>query len=77
MSIVIITGGAKGIGAAITRAFAAEGAVACVFGRNREEAAALVASYLKQKYYNHATVEIGIRTKAVGAGPRPCRRRST
>jgi L-fucose dehydrogenase len=41
--IVIITGGAKGIGAAITRAFAAEGAVACIFGRNREEAAALVA----------------------------------
>jgi len=41
--IVIITGGAKGIGAAITRAFAAEGAVACVLGRNREEAAALVA----------------------------------
>ncbi len=41
--IVIVTGGAKGIGAAITRAFAAEGAVACVFGRNREEAAALVA----------------------------------
>jgi len=41
--VVIITGGAKGIGAAITRAFAAEGAVACIFGRNREEAAALVA----------------------------------
>jgi L-fucose dehydrogenase len=41
--IVIITGGAKGIGEAITRAFAAEGAVPCVFGRNREEAAALVA----------------------------------
>ena len=41
--VVIITGGAKGIGAAITRGFAAEGAVACIFGRNREEAAALVA----------------------------------
>ena len=41
--VVIVTGGAKGIGAAITRAFGAEGAVACVFGRNREEAAALVA----------------------------------
>jgi NAD(P)-dependent dehydrogenase (short-subunit alcohol dehydrogenase family) len=41
--VVIVTGGAKGIGAAITRAFAAEGATACVFGRNRDEAAALVA----------------------------------
>ncbi len=41
--VIIVTGGAKGIGAAITRAFAAEGAIACVFGRNREEAAALVA----------------------------------
>jgi L-fucose dehydrogenase len=41
--VVIITGGAKGIGAAISRALAAEGAVACIFGRNREEAAALVA----------------------------------
>jgi L-fucose dehydrogenase len=41
--VVIVTGGAKGIGAAITRAFAAEGAVPCIFGRNREEAAALAA----------------------------------
>ena len=41
--IVIVTGGAKGIGAAITRAFAAEGATACIFGRNREEAAVVLA----------------------------------
>ncbi len=40
--VVIVTGGAKGIGAAITRAFAAEGATVCIFGRNREEAAVLV-----------------------------------
>ncbi|RXK54596.1 SDR family oxidoreductase [Oleiharenicola lentus] len=46
--VAIITGGAKGIGAAITRAFAAEGAVACIFGRNREEAAALVAEIAAQ-----------------------------
>ena len=40
--VVIITGGAKGIGAGITRAFAAEGAVAVILGRNPREAAALV-----------------------------------
>lgn len=41
--VVIVTGGAKGIGEAITRGFAAEGAIPCIFGRNREEAARLVA----------------------------------
>src|SRR5262249_6797475 len=41
--VVLVTGGAKGIGEAITRAFAAEGAIACVLGRNREEAGRLVA----------------------------------
>lgn len=40
--IVLVTGGAKGIGGAITRGFAAEGAVACILGRNPDEATALV-----------------------------------
>jgi L-fucose dehydrogenase len=41
--IVIITGGAKGIGEAITRAFAAEGAIPVILGRNRDEAATIIA----------------------------------
>ncbi|NNC89418.1 MAG: SDR family oxidoreductase [Akkermansiaceae bacterium] len=40
---VLVTGGAKGIGEAITRAFAAEGAVPVMLDRNPEEAAAIVA----------------------------------
>lgn len=42
-----------------------------VAGRTTTEAAALVAAYLKTKYYHRATVEIGIKTKAIGAGARP------
>jgi protein involved in polysaccharide export with SLBB domain len=42
-----------------------------IAGRTTAEAAALVATYLKQKYYHKATVKIGIRTKAAGAGARP------
>lgn len=40
--VVLVSGGAKGIGEAITRAFAAEGAVPVILGRNPEEAARLV-----------------------------------
>jgi len=46
--VVLVTGGAKGIGEAITRAFAAEGAIACILGRNPEEAARLVAEIATQ-----------------------------
>lgn len=41
--VVVISGGAKGIGEAITLGFAAEGAVACIFGRNPQEAGELCA----------------------------------
>ena len=47
--VVIVTGGAKGIGAAITRAFAAEGAVPCILGRSRPEATELVAALRRRR----------------------------
>jgi len=40
--VVIVTGGTKGIGEAISRSFAAEGAMVVVFGRNQEEGDAFV-----------------------------------
>ncbi|MCC5805967.1 MAG: SDR family oxidoreductase [Opitutales bacterium] len=40
--VVIVTGGARGIGEGITRAFAAEGAVVAIFGRNPDDAAKVV-----------------------------------
>ncbi|HEV7403156.1 MAG TPA: SDR family NAD(P)-dependent oxidoreductase, partial [Chthoniobacteraceae bacterium] len=40
--VMLVSGGAKGIGEAVTRSLAAEGAVACILGRNRDEADRLV-----------------------------------
>ena len=45
--VVVITGGAKGIGEGITRAFAAEGAIAVMLGRNRAEAEVIIAGLAK------------------------------
>jgi len=39
--VILVTGGAKGIGEAITRTFAAEGAITCILDRNRAEAEAI------------------------------------
>lgn len=47
--VAIVSGGAKGIGEAITRTLAAEGAIACVFGRNQVEAAALVTELIARR----------------------------
>jgi L-fucose dehydrogenase len=46
--VVLITGGAKGIGEAVTRSFAAEGAIACILGRNPAEADRLVGELAAQ-----------------------------
>lgn len=46
--IILVTGGAKGIGEAITRGFATEGAIPCIFGRNPAEAAKLIAELKAQ-----------------------------
>ena len=40
--IIIVTGGAKGIGAGITRSLAAEGAIPVIVGRNAEDNDAII-----------------------------------
>lgn len=46
--VLLVTGGAKGIGAGITVALAREGAIACILGRNPSEADAIVAVQSEQ-----------------------------
>ncbi len=65
--IVIVTGGAKGIGESITRTFAREGAVVCIFGRNPEEANRLVKACAAEgqrveSYHVEMTDEARVRT---------------
>lgn len=64
--VAIVTGGAKGIGEAITRTMAAEGAIACVFGRSRAEADQLVRDITAlgqraESYLCELTDETGVR----------------
>ena len=40
--VILVTGGAKGIGAGITQTLAEEGAIACILGRNAKEAADII-----------------------------------
>ena len=42
-----------------------------VAGKSSTEAAALISSYLRQRYYHKATVKVGVVSKVVGAGARP------
>jgi len=63
---VIVTGGAKGIGEAITRTFAAEGVQVCILGRNPAEGKALVdelasAGQRAESYHVEMTDESGVR----------------
>jgi L-fucose dehydrogenase len=49
--VVLITGGSRGIGEAITRTFAAEGAVACILSRNPEDGARVVLTEKAKGYH--------------------------
>jgi L-fucose dehydrogenase len=69
--IFLVTGGAKGIGEAITRGLAAEGAIPCILGRNPAEAAKVIGGLQAQgrradTFACEMTAEPSIRT-AVGA----------
>ncbi|HCR29530.1 MAG TPA: short chain dehydrogenase [Opitutae bacterium] len=47
--VAIVTGGNKGIGEGISRAFAEEGAIVVVFGRNRDEGEAFVGDLSRER----------------------------
>jgi L-fucose dehydrogenase len=65
--VVLVTGGAKGIGAGIVRGFAAEGAVAIILGRNPAEAEAIrneeaACGHRVESFHVEMTDEAGVRS---------------
>ena len=46
--IIIVTGGAKGIGAGITKSLAAEGAIPVIIGRNADDIDAIISHIRNQ-----------------------------
>jgi NAD(P)-dependent dehydrogenase (short-subunit alcohol dehydrogenase family) len=63
--IVLVSGGAKGIGAAIVRGFAAEGAIPLIFDRNPGEAEGLIEEIGCGHFFNVELVELEQIRKAI------------
>ena len=67
--IIIVTGGAKGIGEGIVRMLAAEGAVPVIFGRNQQDNERLVADLKKEGLTaEHVVAELNDAPACKGAG---------
>lgn len=54
--VIIVTGGAKGIGEAVTQALASEGAIPVIAGRSGEEANVIVQTLAKRGAQSHSIV---------------------
>ncbi len=65
--IVLVTGGAKGIGEAIVRAFAEEGATPVILGRNPEEAQGLIGALGRGHSFHAELTDVGQIESAVAA----------